>query len=253
MQRNHFIPILEVAIAITFWALSFIYIKIALQEMSAWTLIVLRYFLGFVLLFGVTVWRGELRQFQRSDLKVMFWLGLIGIALQQLLQVSGQVTADASVAAFLASSAPAFMILFAALLLKEPVHKWLVVCPSISPENAPAGHRGSSISAGTTMDNQLLFDLFTKTIKVAEILKTDNELRNNIKNTLKRLPPMQVGQWGQLQEWMQDLDRRDDKHRHVSHLYGLFPSGQISPYSSPELFAAARTSLKRKPFTARPC
>jgi len=128
-------------------------------------------------------------------------------------------------------------------LIEEPEHQWLVVCPSISPENAPIGHAGSSISAGTTMDNQLVFDLFSKTIKAAEILKTDKELVTQINETLKRLPPMQIGKWGQLQEWMQDLDREDDKHRHVSHLYGLYPSNQISPYRTSELFSAAKTSL----------
>ncbi|MBN1803713.1 MAG: glycoside hydrolase family 95 protein [Sedimentisphaerales bacterium] len=132
---------------------------------------------------------------------------------------------------------------YLSFLVEEPQHKWLVVCPSISPENAPAGHGGSSISAGTTMDNQLLFDLFTKTIKAAEILKTDKKLSKKIKETLNRLPPMQIGQWGQLQEWMQDLDNQNDKHRHVSHLYGLYPSSQISPYRTPELFSAAKTSL----------
>jgi len=128
-------------------------------------------------------------------------------------------------------------------LVEEPEHRWLVVCPSISPENAPKAHHGSSISAGTTMDNQLLFDLFTKTIRSAKILKTDKALINKIKKTLKRLPPMQIGKWGQLQEWMYDLDNPDDKHRHVSHLYGLYPSNQISPYQNPALFYAARTSL----------
>jgi alpha-L-fucosidase 2 len=128
-------------------------------------------------------------------------------------------------------------------LVEEPQHKWLVVCPSVSPENSPADHPESSIAAGTTMDNQLLFDLFTKTIKAAEILKTDKELLKNIKMTLKRLPPMQIGRWGQLQEWLHDWDSRDDKHRHVSHLYGLFPSNQISAYRTPELFSAAKTSL----------
>ena len=128
-------------------------------------------------------------------------------------------------------------------LVEEPQHKWLVVCPSVSPENAPACHKKYSIAAGTTMDNQLLFDLFTKAIKSAEILNTDKELIKKIKKKLKRLAPMQIGQWGQLQEWMQDWDSRDDKHRHVSHLYGVFPSNQISPYRTPELFDAARTSL----------
>jgi alpha-L-fucosidase 2 len=134
-------------------------------------------------------------------------------------------------------------IFFLDFLVEEPEHKWLVVCPSVSPENAPSVHPGTSISAGTTMDNQLVFDLFTKTIKAAEILNTDKELVSKLTETLKRLPPMQIGNWGQLQEWMYDWDSKDDKHRHVSHLYGLYPSNQISPYRTPELFSAARTSL----------
>jgi alpha-L-fucosidase 2 len=128
-------------------------------------------------------------------------------------------------------------------LVEEPQNKWLVVCPSVSPENGPSVHPQSSISAGTTMDNQLVFDLFTITVKAAEILKTDNELVAKIKNAINRLAPMQIGQWGQLQEWMYDWDNPKDNHRHVSHLYGLFPSNQISPYRTPELFAAAKTSL----------
>jgi alpha-L-fucosidase 2 len=134
-------------------------------------------------------------------------------------------------------------IFFLDFLIEEPEHKWLVVCPSVSPENAPSVHSGTSISAGTTMDNQLVFDLFTRTIKAAEILNIDKELVNKLTGTLKRLPPMEIGKWGQLQEWMYDWDKQDDKHRHVSHLYGLFPSNQISPYRTPELFSAARTSL----------
>jgi len=132
---------------------------------------------------------------------------------------------------------------YLSFLTEEPEHKWLVVCPSVSPENAPAIHPDFSIAAGTTMDNQLLFDLFTKTITAAHILNIDKDFSNRITGTLKRLPPMQIGKWGQLQEWMDDWDSPDDKHRHVSHLYGLFPSGQISPYRNPELFSAAKTSL----------
>jgi alpha-L-fucosidase 2 len=134
-------------------------------------------------------------------------------------------------------------IFFLDFLVEEPEHKWLVVSPSVSPENSPSVHTESSISAGTTMDNQLVFDLFTKTIKAAKILNTDKELIGKLDAVLKRLPPMQIGKWGQLQEWMYDWDKQDDKHRHVSHLYGLFPSNQISPYRTPELFFAARTSL----------
>jgi alpha-L-fucosidase 2 len=128
-------------------------------------------------------------------------------------------------------------------LVEEPQYKWLVVCPSVSPENAPSCHPEFSITAGTTMDNQLLFDLFTKTIKVAEILNTDKEFVIKIKETLHQLPPMQIGRWGQLQEWMQDWDDPEDHHRHISHLYGLYPSNQISPYRTPELFSATKTSL----------
>lgn len=129
-------------------------------------------------------------------------------------------------------------------LIEEPTHKWLVVSPSISPENTPAGR--PSICAGATMDNQLLFDLFSKTIKAASLLNQDVELMAEFKKILDRLPPMQIGQHGQLQEWMEDLDNPKDEHRHVSHLYGLYPSNQITPYATPELFDAARTTLKHR-------
>jgi len=132
---------------------------------------------------------------------------------------------------------------YLSFLVEYPGHDWLVVCPSVSPENSPSCHPKYSISAGTTMDNQLLFDLFTKTIKAAQILNVDHELIGKMNDTLNRLPPMQIGQWGQLQEWLEDWDNSDDKHRHVSHLYGLYPSNQISPYRTPELFSAAKTSL----------
>jgi alpha-L-fucosidase 2 len=86
-------------------------------------------------------------------------------------------------------------------------------------------------------------DLFAKTIKAAQILKTDKELVKLLQELIKRLPPMQIGQYSQLQEWMEDWDNPKDQHRHVSHLYGVYPGNQISPYRTPELFDAARTSL----------
>ena len=132
---------------------------------------------------------------------------------------------------------------YLSFLVEEPKHRWLVVCPSVSPENSPSAHSESSISAGTTMDNQLLFDLFTKTIRAATFLHLDKEFVIKISKTLKRLPPMQIGQYGQLQEWMEDWDNPEDNHRHLSHLYGLYPSNQISPFHSPKLFNAARASL----------
>jgi len=134
-------------------------------------------------------------------------------------------------------------LFFIDFLTEEPQNKWLVVSPAVSPENEPAGHGGSTMSAGTTMDNQLVFDIFSITVKTAELLKTDKELVAKLKEKLNRLPPMQIGQWGQLQEWMYDWDNPKDNHRHVSHLYGLFPSNQISPYRNPDLFSAAKTTL----------
>jgi alpha-L-fucosidase 2 len=132
---------------------------------------------------------------------------------------------------------------FLDFLTEEPQHNWLVVAPSVSPENAPAVHPEYSVTAGATMDNQLVADLFVKTMEAARILKIDKGLSDSIFTALDRLPPMQIGSWGQLQEWMEDWDNPDDKHRHVSHLYGLYPSGQISPFRTPELARAAKTSL----------
>lgn len=131
-------------------------------------------------------------------------------------------------------------------LIEEPTHNWLVVSPSMSPENKPnlpEMKNTASIAAGVTMDNQILFDLFSNTLRAAEALNTDKEFVKKIKATRKRLTPMQIGQHSQLQEWMQDLDNPKDQHRHVSHLFGLYPGKQISPYFTPELFDAARTSL----------
>jgi alpha-L-fucosidase 2 len=130
---------------------------------------------------------------------------------------------------------------YADVLQEEPVHKWLVVAPSISPENTHPG--GAGIAAGTTMDNQLVFDVFSNAITAAGMLHTDAAFTDTLRRMRERLAPMQVGQYTQLQEWMQDWDRPDDKHRHVSHLYGLYPGNQVSPYRHPELFEAARNSL----------
>ena len=133
---------------------------------------------------------------------------------------------------------------FDAIMVKEPTHGWLVVCPSNSPENTHAGSNGkATTAAGCTMDNQLVFDLWTAIIASSKILKTDEAFAHRLETRLKEMPPMQVGHWSQLQEWMHDWDDPKDVHRHVSHLYGLFPSNQISPRRTPGLFDAARTSL----------
>ena len=129
-------------------------------------------------------------------------------------------------------------------LVEEPQHKWLVTCPSASPEN---GHpKGSSLCAGPTMDNQIIRDLFANCIQATEVLGVDKEFRDRLAATRARLAPNQIGKAGQLQEWLEDWDMEagDRHHRHVSHLYGLFPSSQITPRSTPELAAAVRKSLE---------
>lgn len=131
-------------------------------------------------------------------------------------------------------------------LQEEPTHQWLVINPGTSPENAPKERPGVSFDAGTTMDNQIVFDMLSVAIEAAAILKKDAAFADTLKMIRKRLPPMQVGKHGQLQEWLQDLDDPEDHHRHISHLYGLFPSSQISPYRTPALYNAARTTLLQR-------
>lgn len=130
---------------------------------------------------------------------------------------------------------------FSQTMVKEPNNGWLIVAPSVSPENSPKG--GVPLNAGVTMDNQLIYELFNEVVAATEILGEDKATADHYKGLIKQLAPMQIGHWGQLQEWMQDWDNPKDEHRHVSHLYGLFPGNQISPFRTPELFDAARTSL----------
>ncbi|MCW3099635.1 MAG: hypothetical protein JWL77_5253, partial [Chthonomonadaceae bacterium] len=133
---------------------------------------------------------------------------------------------------------------FLETLVEEPMHHYLVTCPSISPENAH--HRDVSLCAGPTMDTQILHDLFRSCVQASTLLDTDSEFRERVKQTQARLAPMQVGAQGQLQEWLEDWDGKapEQQHRHVSHLYGLYPSDQITRRKTPELFNAARKSLE---------
>lgn len=131
-------------------------------------------------------------------------------------------------------------------LVKHPKKQWLVINPDMSPENSPAGHQGASIDAGTTMTNQIVFDIFNTTTRAAGILQKDKAFVDTLTAIMKQLPPMQIGKHGQLQEWLDDLDDPKDNHRHISHLYGLFPSNQISPYRTPALYSAAKNTLLQR-------
>ena len=136
---------------------------------------------------------------------------------------------------------------FTQTLQKHPTKGWLVVCPGESPEHGGKG-RPTSLDAGVTMDNQLVRELYTNVLAAAKILgATDSTgTLDAIRTQLPQLAPMQVGSWGQLQEWLDDLDDPKDDHRHFSHLYGLFPSNQISPFRTPELWKAAAKSLEAR-------
>ena len=133
---------------------------------------------------------------------------------------------------------------FVDTLVEEPTHKWLVTCPTLSPENRH--HNDVSVCAGATMDMQILRDLFSQCIQASKILGMDRAFADKLALTRDRLAPMQIGKAGQLQEWLEDwdLEAPERQHRHVSHLYGLFPSNQITPDKTPELFSAARKTLE---------
>lgn len=128
-------------------------------------------------------------------------------------------------------------------LVEEPTHHWLVTSPSVSPENS---HPGGYICMGPAMDMQILRDLFDACAEASVILGVDADFRARVAAARARLAPMQIGHLGQLQEWLKDWDAEapDQHHRHVSHLYGLFPSNQITRRGTPLLFAAAQKSLE---------
>jgi alpha-L-fucosidase 2 len=114
---------------------------------------------------------------------------------------------------------------------------WLISGPSNSPELG-------GLVMGPTMDHQIIRDLFANVIAASEILGVDENLRKTLIEKRNRIAPMQIGQHGQLQEWLEDKDDPKEQHRHVSHLYGLHPSNQITKRGTPELFAAAKKSLE---------
>ncbi|MEI9863746.1 MAG: glycoside hydrolase family 95 protein [Limisphaerales bacterium] len=131
-------------------------------------------------------------------------------------------------------------------LVEDPTNHWLVTCPSLSPENNNPAANNTSITAGPAMDSQILRDLFANYIRATEILGEDQDFAEQVAIERSKLPPSQIGSAGQLQEWLQDLDMQSHElnHRHVSHLYALFPSAQIDVNTTPELAAAAKKSLE---------
>jgi len=126
-------------------------------------------------------------------------------------------------------------LFFVDFLVKDPKTGWLISSPSNSPEQG-------GLVAGPTMDHQIIRDLFANTIQAAGILGMDRDLSAKLADVRKQIAPNHIGRHGQLQEWLEDKDDPKNTHRHVSHLWGLYPGWEITP-QTPEMFAAARQSL----------
>jgi alpha-L-fucosidase 2 len=127
-------------------------------------------------------------------------------------------------------------LFFNSYLVKDPVTGWLISTPSNSPEQG-------GLVAGPTMDHQIIRSLFKNVIAASELLNVDKGLRETLKLKYAKIAPNQIGKYGQLQEWMQDVDDTTNKHRHISHLWAVHPGNEINWDETPELMKAARQSL----------
>jgi alpha-L-fucosidase 2 len=126
---------------------------------------------------------------------------------------------------------------FVDFLIEDPKTGWLISTPSNSPEIG-------GLVAGPTMDHQIIRDLLTNCIEASKLLGTDEDFRKKLIDIKSQIAPNQIGQHGQLQEWLEDKDNPKNRHRHVSHLFGLHPGKEITCRGTPKLFAAARKSLE---------
>ena len=136
------------------------------------------------------------------------------------------------------------------MLIIEPSHGWLVTAPSNSPENAFRMENGviAHTCMGPTVDMQILRELFGNCIAAGERIDVDERFREKLKATRPRLAPNRIGPDGRLQEWLKPYDEPDPQHRHISHMYGLYPYDELTPRIAPELAEAARKSLARRGF-----
>ena len=137
-------------------------------------------------------------------------------------------------------------LFFVDMLVENPNTGYLVTAPTTSPENAynlPNGHR-ANVCPGSTMDNQIIRELFTNVITAAGILGVDSDFVDTLAQKRSRLMPTTISEDGRIMEWLEPYEERDIHHRHVSHLYGLYPAAEISVNETPELAAAARKTLE---------
>ncbi|TCD12176.1 glycoside hydrolase family 95 protein [Pedobacter frigidisoli] len=127
-------------------------------------------------------------------------------------------------------------LFFEDFLVKDPITGWLISTPSNSPENG-------GLVAGPTMDHQMIRSLFRNCIEAAAILNVDESFRKSLEEKEKNVAPNQIGKHGQLQEWLEDKDDTTNKHRHVSHLWGVFPGNDITWDQDSKMMNAAKQSL----------
>jgi alpha-L-fucosidase 2 len=127
-------------------------------------------------------------------------------------------------------------LFFNSFLIKDPVTGYLISTPSNSPEQG-------GLVAGPTMDHQIIRTLFGNVVKASELLQTDESLRQTLKQKIPQIAPNQIGRFGQLQEWIQDVDDTTNKHRHISHLWAMYPGSEINYDETPDLMQAAKQSL----------
>jgi alpha-L-fucosidase 2 len=139
-------------------------------------------------------------------------------------------------------------VFFLDIMIEEPGHGWLVTAPTTSPENAFYDEEGREVSVcmGSTMDVQIISELYDAVAEASEILHIDKDLSDSLQIAKRRFPPMQISEQGYLMEWLKDYREVDSQHRHVSHLFGLYPGNSITKNKTPELMDACRETLKRR-------
>jgi alpha-L-fucosidase 2 len=127
-------------------------------------------------------------------------------------------------------------LFYSHVLIKDPKTGWLISSPSNSPENG-------GLVAGPSMDHEIIRSLFKSVIRASEVLQVDKSFRDSLQKSMRQIAPNQIGRFGQLQEWLQDVDDTANKHRHVSHLWAVYPGNEINWDEGPEFMKAGRQSL----------
>ena len=139
-------------------------------------------------------------------------------------------------------------LFFLDAMIEEPEHGWLVTAPTTSPENAFWLNDSTAVSVcmGSTMDVQIVSELYDAVCQSAEILGVDAAFCDSLREAQSHFPPMQVSEQGYLQEWLKDYKEVEPQHRHVSHLFGLYPGTMLTQSKTPELMDACRETLRRR-------